>query len=84
MGSATTPLSLRGDYGRTLLSELERISKESIARSGEIDIALLTQAIDSALDDLRQRDEVLHFLAAYLGRCLTGSIPDLRRWEPPA
>lgn len=82
MGSAASP-ALRGVQARALLSEIERLSRESIATSGEIDVTMLADVLDTHLDNLRERQALMRYLAAYLSRCVTKSMPDYRVWSPP-
>lgn len=81
MGSVSPRIKV--EFARALLTELERESRSSIAANGEIDVPALAGILDAALDNLAHRDAVVFFLAAYLSRCLTGSVPDHTRWNPP-
>lgn len=82
MGPALT--QLRGVQARALLSELERQSRKSIAEAGEIDVPVLSEILETALQNQNEREALVAYLAAYLARCLSGSIPDYRLWDPPA
>lgn len=80
MGSAAHRASDDSRYAaaRALLSTIEG----SARTYPNPDIPAIVSAIDSALDDLRDREATLLFLAAYLSRCLTGSVPDYTIFEP--
>lgn len=80
MGSAA-PKAV--DHARALLGELERESRRSIAQSGEINVPALVEILESGLDDMAHRPATVAFLAAFLSRCLTGSVPDYSFWDPP-
>lgn len=82
MGSAADP-GLRGVQARALLSELERQARESIAANGEIDVGSLAEILDTHLDNLREREALIRYLAAFLARCLLDGLPDYRLWNPP-
>jgi hypothetical protein len=84
MGSVFAPKSQQGKQARALLAEIERLAEEAIAHHGEVDVESLAAAIDGALDDMRHREDILRFLGAYLARCIAGSIPDCRVWDPPS
>jgi hypothetical protein len=73
MGSAIRPRP----PGALLLAEIEVIS-----RRPTLDPVALMQALDDALDDLSTREATLRYLGCYLSRCVTGSVPDYRIWEP--
>lgn len=71
------------EFCRRLFVDLERESRRSIAQTGEISVPALGVILDAGLDNLAHRDELVAYLSAYLSRCVTGSVPDHRHWEPP-
>lgn len=68
---------------RALIAQIETLSRESIEKAGEVDCSRIAAALDDALDDLSTRPMLMLYLAAYLSRCVTGSVPDHRLWTPP-
>jgi hypothetical protein len=77
MGSAVTQR-----HGRTLLLGVERLNNQATVKTGEPDVAAAARLITAALQDPERRVEVTAYLAAFLTRCLAGSVPDIRRWDP--
>lgn len=80
MGSTAHPGVARA---QALLAQIERLSRESAAKSGEVDCSVLAQLLDEALDSLAGRQMLLVYLATYLSRCVSGAVPDYRDWLPP-
>lgn len=68
---------------RFLLATLHHESRTMIRTQGDIDCDSLAAILESSLDDLRTREKTICFLAAYLSRCVTGSVPDYATWHPP-
>lgn len=71
------------DYAKALILEIQRINKESIARSGEIDLAPIVSLLETSLDDLLVRPYALCAIADIVSRSLAGNVPDLTFWRPP-
>lgn len=71
------------ESAKALLAQMERVSRESVSRSGKVDYEALREILDDALDDLSTRPMVMLYLVAYLSHCLAGSIPDRQTWSPP-
>lgn len=68
---------------RGLLTRLEEESRTMVRVRGEIDPEALGKLLGACLDDPRTHDATIKYLAAYLSRCLAGSVPDFRIWQPP-
>lgn len=76
MGSVAP--KLKGpDYAYALFRQMERMAKESIAATGEIDPEPLATALEHALKIPECRDAVIHLSARYIACCLTGCVPDI-------
>lgn len=58
---------------------LERIANEAPCCA---DLAAAIILVENALDDPSQRAAVIHYLTAYLLRCLVGVVPDPSIWLP--
>lgn len=70
-----------------LLLRLKRCNRDSIRRTGEIDVPELAKHIDRGLSQPREREINLMALAEYVGGALEGVPPDLESipWkEAPA
>lgn len=78
MGSAM-PRPDGYDSARALFTKLETLAT---ARQGEPHLQAMVEAIDLSLDDMATREATLSYLAAYIARCLSGSVPDTSRWSP--
>lgn len=72
----------RFDAARALLLNLQYQARRP-ALKGEMNVATMALAMDASLADPLTRADTMHFLSAYLGRCLSGSIPDIGSWDPP-
>lgn len=81
MGSAI-PRSFTDDPARSLFVEIETANRLSLARRGTEDVGASFELLEGALDNLLIREAVLRYIAAYLSRTTTGSIPDHRHWIP--
>lgn len=68
---------------QALLAQIERVSREAASRSAEPDCDALVILLDDALDSLADRRAFLAYIALFLSRCVTGSIPSHRDWLPP-
>ena len=68
---------------KELLAQIERLAHKSAAQGGEVDCVALGVLLDEALDNLASRQILVAYLAAFLARCVSGSVPDYRDWHPP-
>lgn len=64
--------SVAVDSARLLLSQIEAVAR------GRGEPAQIAALLEQALTD----EATLLYLAIYLSRCLTGSVPDYRIWLP--
>lgn len=64
---------------RLVVIEIEALARHSMARGGAIDDARVFEFLESSLDDLNLRDELVRYLAFYIARASTGCVPDPRR-----
>lgn len=81
--ASIAPCQFYMDHARTLLADMERLSRQCVAKGIPLDVLGLALLLERGLQGLPPGDETLFFLAAYLSRCLTGSVPDYREWNPP-
>jgi hypothetical protein len=79
---AAAPLDHQ-QHARDFLAAFELDCRRQIARRGEMDSVALAKLLEDGLDDLAQREQLLLFLAGFLGKCVTGCVPDYRYFEPP-
>jgi hypothetical protein len=82
MGSASSPVFSRAKVGIALLGEVDRLARESVTRTGQIDLRAIQDVLDQALHARADRADLLMYLGAYLVQCLNGSIPDKDLWNP--
>jgi hypothetical protein len=68
------PFPARYEAVRQLFEEIQRHGSQ------EIDADAVGRRLQIAMESATTR----RFIAAYLGRTLSGSVPDFTRWEPPS
>lgn len=66
------------DAARDLLARLQHESRTMVLECGEVDPGALATLLQAGMDD----PETVRFLAAFLSRCIAGSVPDFRTWHP--
>jgi hypothetical protein len=74
MGAATQPTG--NQFAASLLLEMEKLTRASIAEGGNGDSPAVFSLLHSAVTHPRHGAAVTSYLAQYLSRCLTGSIPN--------
>jgi hypothetical protein len=82
MGSVA-PARRGADYARALILEISRRNADSIAGTGEADLAGVVALLDDALADPNVRQAVIFALADLLSAALQGVSLDLAAWSPP-
>jgi hypothetical protein len=77
-----SPKPITTQPGQALAIAIQNRCREAITRGGEASPHEIAALMGPALADVQQQDATLLYLAAFLGRCMSGSVPDPQVWLP--